>query len=111
MVWKIYNYNPYQGRIGTGWGGVGWGGVRLGGSKKSKPISVPPRGARLKSCSIFATTPLRGGENLHGVNRGGAGQVGWAKLPKLEYFIWINLGTYFIPLFSISKNVEVVDCE
>ena len=60
--------------------------MRLGGSKKSKPISVPSRGARLKSCSIFAATPLRGRENLHGVNRGGAGQVGWGKIAKIRVF-------------------------
>ena len=46
------------------WGGHGEG---RGGSKKSKPITVPPCGAGLKSCPIPASPPLQSGENLRGV--------------------------------------------
>ena len=51
-----------------------------GGSKKCKPIPAPPCGAGLKSCPIPAPPPLRGGENLHGAKRGGAGQAGRGKI-------------------------------
>ena len=61
--------------INKGWGGVGWGV-----SKKSKPISTPPHGARLKSRPISAPPPLRGGENPHGAKQGGVCQVGWGKI-------------------------------
>ena len=39
------------------------GGMGRGGFKKSKPIPVPSRDVRLKSCPIPAPPPLRGGEN------------------------------------------------
>ena len=66
-------------------GGVGMG---RGGSKKCKPIPTPPRGVGLKSRPIPASPPLRGGENPHGVKRGGAGQVGQGKIaiPTIGYF-------------------------
>ena len=62
------------------------GGASQSGSKKSKPIPTPPRSARLKSHPIPATPPLRGGENLRGVKRGGASQAGRSKIaiPTLE---------------------------
>ena len=52
------------------WGGDGEG---RGGSKKSKSITVPPRGVGLKSCPIPAPPPLWGGKNLCGAKQGGAG--------------------------------------
>ena len=55
----------------------GGAGTRMGGSKKSKPILALPRSVRLKSCSIPASPPLWGGENLHGAKQEGA------KLPSL----------------------------
>ena len=61
----------------TGRGGVetgkGRGGGGGDGSKKSKLISAPSYGARLKSCPILAPPPLRGGENLRGAKRGESG--------------------------------------
>ena len=50
------------------------GGGENGGSKKSEPIPTPPRGIELKSYTIPASPPLRGGENLRGVKRGGVGK-------------------------------------
>ena len=68
----FYNYNPWQ--HGAGWGrGRGWGGVGRSGSKKSKPNPALPCGVELKSCPIVAPPPLRGGENLSGAKRVGAG--------------------------------------
>ena len=67
------------------WGGDGAG--RGGdGAKKCKPIPAPSRGAGLKSHPIPAPPPLRGGENPHGVKRGGAGQAGRGKIaiPSFE---------------------------
>ena len=58
-------------------GGVGMG---RGGSKKCKPIPTPPRGVGLKSRPTPAPPPLRGGENPHGMKRGGAGQAGQGKI-------------------------------
>ena len=58
----------------------GWGGAGRGGSKKCKPIPAPPRDAGLKSHPIPAPPSLQGGENLHGVKRGGAGQAGRGKI-------------------------------
>ena len=49
---KILQFNPYQRRMGQGWGGAG-----RGGSKKSKPIPTPPHGVGLKSYPIFASSP------------------------------------------------------
>ena len=64
-------------RSGAGRGGTGMG---RGGSKKCQPIPAPPRGVGLKSHPIPAPPPLRGGENPHGVKRGGAGQAGRGKI-------------------------------
>ena len=50
------------------------------GFKKCKPIPAPPRDVGLKSRPIPAPPPLRGGKNLHGTKRGGAGQVGREKI-------------------------------
>ena len=58
-------------------GGVGMGWDE---SKKCKSIPAPPRGAGLKSHPIPAPPPLRGGENPHGVKRGGAGQAERGKI-------------------------------
>ena len=55
-------------------------GMGRGGSKKCKPIPAPPCGAGLKSCPILAPSPLWGGENPHGMKRGGAGQAGRGKI-------------------------------
>ena len=63
-------------------------GMGRGGSKKCKPIPAPSRGAGLKSYPIPAPPPLRGGENLHGAKRGGAGQAGQGKIaiPSFVHF-------------------------
>ena len=59
-----------------------------GGSKKCKPIPTPPRGVGLKSRpTTFAGRgkPVRGGENLYGAKRRGAGQAGWGKIAIPNY--------------------------
>jgi len=60
---KNLQFNSYQ--CGAGWVG----------SKKSKLISIPPRGAELKSCLISVLPPLLGGENQRGVKERGASQA------------------------------------
>ena len=46
-----------------------------------------PRGVGLKSHPISASSPLRGGENLHGVKQGKASQARWDKIaiPSFDY--------------------------
>ena len=75
-----------------------------GGSKKSKPIPAPPRGAGLKSCPIPAPSPLRGGENPHGVKRGGAGQAGRGKIaiPILSSIIESTIFVYGVYILFIG---------
>ena len=79
-------------------------GMGRGGSKKCKSIPAPPRGAGLKSCPILAPSPLRGGENPHGVKRGGAGQAGRGKIaiPSCLEQLIVPRG-----LRSVNSNYEV----
>ena len=71
-----------------------------GRSKKCQPIPAPPRGVGLKSRPIPTPPPLRGGENPHGVKRGGAGQAGRGKIaiPRLSRIFFFKIFFKFLKL-------------